>query len=86
MVPTCRRDFVPSRLPDRRPSRAKVAHREPDWLAVWALSMGVSAAFIAAIAYFSAGDRIGAAWVLLGGAILIAVVLLGSAPPRGPEN
>jgi archaellum component FlaF (FlaF/FlaG flagellin family) len=42
---------------------------------VWALSVGGAATLIAALVYFGVGDQTGAAWVLFGAAMVIAVVL-----------
>jgi hypothetical protein len=46
-----------------------------DWLALWAISLGVCSVVIAMIAFFTAGDKTGAAFVLIGTAALIAVIL-----------
>jgi hypothetical protein len=46
-----------------------------DWLALWALSIGLSAIFIAALAFFRANDPRGASYVLFGAAAIIALVL-----------
>ncbi len=64
--------------------RAKAIHAgqtktSVDWLALWAISLGVCAAVIAAIAFFSAADQIGAALILVGAAALISVILKASA-------
>ena len=65
----------------KQPSR-KVAIAAPafDWLPLWAMSLGFAAVMIATIAYFAAADQTGAAFVLLGAAGLIALVLRASAP------
>lgn len=49
-----------------------------DWLALWALSIGFAAAFMAAVVYFTAGDQIGAALVLFGAAAIIGLALFGA--------
>ena len=46
-----------------------------DWLALWALSLAVSAMFIAALVYFGEGDAQGAAAVLAGTAGIISIAL-----------
>jgi hypothetical protein len=53
-----------------------------DWPALFALSLAVSAIFIAALAFFSEHDAYGAAVVLAGTAIIIAGVLGAEAPRR----
>ena len=57
-----------------------------DWLALFALSLAVSAIFIAALAYFSEHDGYGAAVVLTGTAIIIAGLLGVSEAPRTPSK
>jgi hypothetical protein len=54
-----------------------------DWLALWALSIGFSAIFIAATVFFGDGDAIGATVVMTGAAGLIALVLLFTSAPAG---
>jgi len=46
-----------------------------DWLAVWAISLGVCAIVMAATAFFAAADKIGTVFILIGAAALIALVL-----------
>src|ERR1700685_3145435 len=46
-----------------------------DWLALWALSLAVSALFIAYCAFFGEGDVKGAAAVLTGTAAIMALAL-----------
>ncbi len=52
-----------------------------DWLALWALSLAVSAVFIAALVYFGEGDVKGAAAVLAGTAGIIAISLFVTDAP-----
>jgi hypothetical protein len=52
-----------------------------DWLALCALSLAVSAMFIAALVYLGEDDATGAAAVLAGTACIIAVALLVTKPP-----
>ncbi len=73
---------MPNKLPLK--PRAKAVRADEtiesiDWLALWAISLGVCAVVIAAIAFFSAADNVGAAMVLTGTAALIALILKGSA-------
>ncbi|HET9715136.1 MAG TPA: hypothetical protein VFP60_03025 [Pseudolabrys sp.] len=46
-----------------------------DWLGIWALSLGFCAINLAAIAYFAAKDSVGASFILVGAAAIIAVIL-----------
>lgn len=52
-----------------------------DWLALWSLSIAVSALFMAGIAYFNDGDTVGASVILAGAAGIVALVLLFSEAP-----
>lgn len=52
-----------------------------DWLALWALSLGFSAVVLAALAFYGAGDPVGASMILFGTAIIIAMVLWFSTAP-----
>ena len=52
-----------------------------DWLALWALSLAVSAMFIAALVYFGEDDAQGAAAVLAGTAGIISIALFISEAP-----
>jgi hypothetical protein len=45
------------------------------WLGLWALSLGVCAVVLAGIADFVGGDNIGAAFILIAAAAIIALVL-----------
>ncbi len=52
-----------------------------DWLALWAISIAISALFLAGLVYFSEGDVDGAAAILAGAAIIIAVALFAGKAP-----
>jgi hypothetical protein len=52
-----------------------------DWLALCALSLAVSAIFIAALVYFGEGDATGAASVLAGTAGIIAIAMFSTKAP-----
>lgn len=49
-----------------------------NWLALWAISLGVCAVVLAATAFFVAIDQIGAVFILVGTAALISVILKAS--------
>jgi hypothetical protein len=53
-----------------------------DWLALWALSIAVSAIFIAALVYFGENDTTGAVAVLAGAAGVTALALFFSEAPN----
>jgi hypothetical protein len=64
----------------RPPKRRHVSAVETfDWLALWALSIGFSAIVLAALVFYGGGDSTGASMILFGAAIVIAIVLYGSA-------
>jgi uncharacterized membrane protein HdeD (DUF308 family) len=73
---------MPNKLPLK--PRAKAIHARDsvesiDWLAVWAISLGVCAVVLAATALFVAADKIGAVFILVGTAALISLFLNASA-------
>lgn len=69
---------MPVPLSEKPHSKAVRAEGTIDWLALWAVSMGLASVCFGAIAFFTVGDAIGACAVLLGGAALIALALYGS--------
>ena len=74
---------MPIRPPQKTQIKAKAIARHEliDWLALWALSLGACAIGLSAIAYFTIGDKIGAALILGTTAAIIALVLAVSSPP-----
>jgi hypothetical protein len=62
-------------------TRASSANESIDWLALWALSLALSAMFAAGLVYFSEGDINGAAAILVGAAIIIAFARFASKAP-----
>ena len=74
---------MPARPPQKSRIAAKAVDRQApiDWLALWALSLGACAIGLAAIAYGTIGDNVGAASILAATAAIIAVVLAVSKPP-----
>ena len=72
-------------MPNKHPlkPRAKAVRAnesiEPiDWLALWAISLGVCAVVLAATALYAAADNIGATFILIGTAAMISVILKAS--------
>jgi hypothetical protein len=74
---------MPTVPPRKTPAKTKAKTANPtfDALGAWSLSMGFSAVAMASIAYFTAGDKTGAAFVLVGAALVVALVLRASVPP-----
>ena len=74
-------------MPTRHPMKPRVktkaleAEQPIDWLALWALSLAFASLVLAAIAYFSNGDKVGASSILAGTAAIIGVALQASKPP-----
>jgi hypothetical protein len=62
----------------RAKTRAVQAGQEIDWLAVWALSLAFASMVLAAIAYFTIGDKLGASAILAGAALIIGLALQAS--------
>jgi len=71
---------VPVPLPESPRSKG-FAEPGVDWLSLWSLSIGLAAAFMAGVVYFTAGDQVGAALVLFGAAAIIGAALYGSGRP-----
>jgi hypothetical protein len=57
---------------------AKHAAKTIDWLALWSLSIALSALVMAAVVYFNDNDTVGASAILAGAAGIVAMVLLFS--------
>jgi hypothetical protein len=74
---------MPTHYPIKPHAKAKALDVEQpiDWLALWALSLAFASMVLAAIAYFTNGDRLGASLILAGTAVIIAVALQASKPP-----
>ncbi len=53
-----------------------------DWLGLWALSLGFCAVVLAGIADLMGGDNIGAAFILIGAAAIIAIIVYTGAEPE----
>lgn len=73
---------MPVPLPKKPRGRGLPETATADWLGLWALSVGAAATLVASIVYFSVGDQTGAAWILFGAAMVIAVALYCSPQPN----
>lgn len=67
-------------IPPPPKARAKAARKREltttiDWLGLWALSLGFCAIILAGIADIMGGDNIGAVFILIGAAAIIALVV-----------
>ena len=72
---------LPNKLP-LKPRAKAVPLREADkidWLALWTISLGVCAVWLAGTAFFVAADNIGATFILVGTAALMSIILKASA-------
>ena len=56
------------------------ARRSVDWRGVWSLPMSAAGVALAAMVYFATGDKSGAAYILIGVATLIGVILRAGVP------
>jgi hypothetical protein len=74
---------MPISLPPK--ARAKARKREAiesiDWLGLWALSIGFCAVVLAGIADFMGGDNIGAAFILVGAATIMSLIVRAAGKP-----
>ncbi|MGA8004422.1 MAG: hypothetical protein WCA05_22465, partial [Pseudolabrys sp.] len=73
-------------IPPPPKARAQAARKHKtiatiDWLGLWALSLGFCAIVLAGIADIMGGDNIGAAFILVGAAAIIALIVYGDAEP-----
>jgi hypothetical protein len=73
---------TPYPIKTRVKTKAVDARRPIDWLALWALSLAFASMVLAAIAYFTIGDQLGASSILAGAALIIGLALQASRPPE----
>lgn len=75
---------MPILLPPNPPPKSRARAVRPrkreaiapiDWLGLWALSLGFCAVVLAGIAEFMGEDNVGAAFILIGAAAIIALVV-----------
>jgi hypothetical protein len=73
---------MPIPLPPKARAKAKPAHHHDvdkiesiDWLALWALSIALSAMFMASLVFFGVGDKFGASMILFGAAGVTGLAL-----------
>ena len=69
-------------MKSRVKTKAVEPEQEIDWLALWALSLAFASMVLAAIAFFSIGDKLGASSILAGAALIIGLALQASRPHR----
>ena len=74
---------MPTRYPMKTRVKTKAVEAEPpiDWPALWALSLALASMVLAAIAFFTIGDKFGASSILAGTACIIGLALQASKPP-----
>jgi hypothetical protein len=73
---------MPIPLPNNQKSRGSARQSGPDWIALWALSVGAAAVLVAGLINFAVDDQTGAAWVLFGAAAAIGVVMFSAVLPQ----
>ena len=76
---------MPLRTPQKPQAKARAVDPtgQIDWVALWAVSLGICAVALAATAYFTIGDKFGAATILASVAGVIGAVLHFSEAPGG---
>ena len=76
---------MPLRTPQKPQAKARAIDPtgQIDWMALWAVSLGICAVMVAATAYFTIGDKLGAATILASVAGIIGAVLRLSEAPGG---
>ena len=78
---------MPTLLPEKiRSQNRRVGHLPAaelsEWVGLWSVSLGFAALLIAAIVYFCGRDSIGASFVLIGTAAMVALVMRAGADPK----
>jgi drug/metabolite transporter (DMT)-like permease len=84
---------MPILLPPKQTAKAVRARKREtvpaiDWLGLWAISLGLCAVVLAGIADVMGDDNIGAAFILIGAAAIIALIVCadGEAQPAGHNH
>jgi hypothetical protein len=76
---------MPIPLPPKTRAKAQERKRETlasiDWLGLWALSLGFCAVVLAGIAHFMANDSVGASFILIGAATIMALIVRAGGEP-----
>jgi hypothetical protein len=80
-------NFVPTLLPQKiRSEKRRIKHvpaaESTEWAGLWSVSLALAALLIASIVYFAGHDKVGAAFVLIGTAIMIALVMRAGTDPN----
>ena len=78
---------MPRLQPQKIRSDNRRADRVPatefsEWVGLWSLSLGLAALLIASIVYFAGCDSVGASFVLVGTAVMVALVMRAGTDPK----
>ena len=78
---------MPTLLPEKiRSQNRRVKHlpvaESTEWAGLWSVSLGFAALLIASIVYFCGRDSVGASFVLIGTAAMVALVMRAGANPN----
>lgn len=75
---------MPTLLPTRVPAKSvqKQARAGAEGIEIWAVCVGLAATVLASFIYFSGGDRVGAALILLLAAVVVLAMLRASTDAR----
>jgi hypothetical protein len=76
---------MPTSLPDRSPAKLKSvpARQAPEGFNIWVGCIGLAATILASFIYFSGGDGVGAALILVLAAIVVLAMMRISAGNYG---
>ena len=64
---------MPTSLPVKARATTEAVSPTPDWIGLWALSLGAISVTLAAVAYFIGGESVAASFFLAAAAAAIAV-------------
>ena len=71
---------MPTMLPTQKPAKPVQKHvrDRAEGIEIWAVCVGLAATVLASFIYFSGGDRVGAALILLLAAVVVLAMLRAS--------
>jgi len=74
---------MPTLLPVRSTAKREIKRQEPpqraEGIDIWAICVGLAAIVLASFIYFSGGDRVGAAMILVLAAVVVLAMLRANA-------
>jgi hypothetical protein len=73
---------MPTLLPVKARAATEAASPAPDWVGLWALSLGAISVTLASLAYFIGGESVAASFFLVAAAAVIAVARRAGTEPH----